>query len=406
MRGTVWALIIAAVAALVGITGRAQQRSVSAPVIVVFRADARLDGFENQYESDIRAQRDPDGWSYLNRGVTGAVQALERAHGFQADHVYSAALRGFAARLSQDQIAALQRNPLVSYIEADLPMHTIAQTIPWGISQIGADVSSTVAGDGMGAVTGVRAYIIDTGIDWTHDDLHVVWHVNFTGLFGGGNIDCNGHGTHVSGTVGAIDNTSDVVGVAPAVPLVGVKVLNCQGAGLTSTVIKGVDWVTQNAILPAVANMSLGGSASLALDTSVRNSAASGVTYAVAAGNDGADACNSSPSRAGLGTNGILTVAATDQNDQEASFSNFGNCVDVWAPGVGVLSTWPGGGTQTLSGTSMATPHVTGTAALFLSGNPSAGPVDVERAIKLFAQSVGTVSKDGRSIMRLWAGNF
>jgi len=279
--------------------------------------------------------------------------------------------------------------------------------LPWGIDKVDADISSTAAGDGTGTVTGVRAYVIDTGISRTHPDLRVVWHVNFTGLFGGGNTDCHGHGTHVSGTIGARDNDASVVGVAPGVALVGVKVLNCQGSGTTSGVIKGVDWVTAKAVKPAVANMSLGGTPSLALDNAVRASASSGIVYALAAGNSGADACGSSPARAGAGTdNGIITVAATDSSDTEASFSNYGDCVDIWAPGVGVLSTWPGGGTAVLSGTSMASPHTAGGAALYLSTNPGATPVDVESALNGAAEVTGTASKDGRAIRRLWVGGF
>ncbi len=375
--------------------------------IVVFEDAAPLPSFADGYRADSRAEADPDAWDYLDRGVAGAVQALERAHGFRADHVYSAALRGFAARLTAQQIDALERSPLVAYVEPDGEMRALAQTLPWGIDKVDADISSTAAGDGMGAVTGVRAYVIDTGISRTHPDLRVVWHVNFTGLFGGGNTDCNGHGTHVSGTIGARDNTINVVGVAPGVPLIGVKVLNCQGAGSTSNVIKGVDWVTAHGVKPAVANMSLGGSPSLALDNAVRNSAGSGIVYALAAGNEGADACNSSPARAGGGVdNGIITVAATDRSDNEAGFSNFGRCVDIWAPGVDILSTWPGGGTMRLSGTSMASPHAGGGAALYLSTHPGAGPVAVEGTLKSTAQMPGTLSKDGREISRLWVGGF
>jgi subtilisin family serine protease len=266
-------------------------------------------------------------------------------------------------------------------------------------------VSSALAGNGSGTVTGVRVFVIDTGADNTHPDLRVVYHVNFTGSFGGGNTDCNGHGTHVSGTAAAKDNTTHVVGVAPGAAIIGVKVLNCSGSGFTSTVIKGVDWVTAHAPLPAVANMSLGGPPSAALDSAIVNSAASGVVYALAAGNSGGNACNESPSRTGP-TAGVISVAATDINENEASFSNFGNCVDIWAPGVDVLSTYLGGGTATISGTSMASPHVAGSAALYLSLNPAATPADVEAAIKGVAQVTGTVSKDGRAIERLWVGSF
>ena len=175
--------------------------------------------------------------------------------------------------------------------------------------------------------------------------------------------DNSGHGTHVAGTVAAADNEWDVVGVAPGAPITGVKVLGCTGYGSTSGVIAGVDWVTRNARLPAVANMSLGGGASAALDQAVTESADAGVFYAIAAGNSHADACNYSPARAGT-HQGVLTLGATDSQDRPASFSNYGSCVDLWAPGVSILSTRLGGGTTTLSGTSMASPHGAGTGAL------------------------------------------
>ena len=196
------------------------------------------------------------------------------------------------------------------------------------------------------------------------------------------------------------------MGVAPGAPLTGVKVLGCNGSGSWSGVIKGIDWVTANAAKPAVANMSLGGGANQAVDDAVRRSAASGVFYALAAGNDGANACNSSPARAGAGTtNGIVTTAATDSFDREASWSNFGSCVDLWSPGVGILSTRRGGGTTTMSGTSMASPHSAGGGALYLSTH-AASPADVEAALKSSATGTGTVSKDGRAIKRLYVGGF
>jgi subtilisin family serine protease len=331
------------------------------------------------------------------------VQALEARDGFQAEHVYSAALRGFSARLTARQIAALEDDPNVEYVEADGEMHAIAQTLPWGIDRIDADLSSTLAGNGGGAVSNVNVYIIDSGIG-AHQDLNRVQHVNFAG---GRNDDCHGHGTHVAGTASARDNTVDVVGVAPGARLTGVKVLGCNGSGSTSGVIKGVDWVTANAAKPAVANMSLGGGVSQSLDNAVVASANRGVFYALAAGNSGANACNTSPARAGAGTNnGIVTVAATDSSDREASWSNYGACVDLWAPGVSILSTRRGGGTTTMSGTSMASPHVAGGAALYLSSNTAAAPSSVEAALKGAATVTAARSKDGRTIRRLYVGGM
>jgi len=398
--------LVICLAVAVPIAGSAQPPAATFPVIVVFHDHAAFHTFRGFYHADDRARANPAAWSYLDQGVVGTVQVLEVSHGFRADHVYSHALRGFAARLTARQIDALEQTPMVAYVEADGTMMAFAQTLPWGINRIEADLSSTLAGNGSGAVTNVNAYIIDTGIDLAHADLNVVRHVNFAG---GPNKDCNGHGTHVSGTVAAKDNTSDVVGVAPGAPLTGVKVLGCGGSGTTSGVIKGVDWVTANAGKPAVANMSLGGSASSSLDAAVVNSASSGVFYAIAAGNSGAGACNYSPARTGAGTNnGIMTVAATDSSDQEASWSNFGPCVDVWAPGVSILSTRKGGGTTTMSGTSMAAPHVAGTAALLLSSNTTKTPAEVEAQLKTDAvtHNPATTSKDGDLIQIIGAGTY
>ena len=381
----------------------AQRPSTTFPVIVVFHDNVPLDSYAPNYRADARAAANPAGWSYLDRGVAGAVQTLEAREGFRADHVYSAALRGFSAQLTGRQIAALEDDPNVAFIELDGEMRAIAQTLPWGIDKVDADTSSTLAGNGSGAVSNVNVYIIDTGIG-SHADLARINHVNFAG---GKNNDCHGHGTHVAGTSSARDNSSDVVGVAPGGPLTGVKVLSCSGSGSTSGVIKGVDWVTANAQKPAVANMSLGGGASQALDDAVVKSANSGVFYAIAAGNSGADACNSSPARAGAGTNnGVMTVAATDSADREASWSNYGRCVDIWAPGVSILSTRLRGGTTTMSGTSMASPHVAGGGALYLSNQTGASPATVEAALKNAATVTANKSKDGRTISRLNVGTF
>lgn len=397
-------LAVFTLAMLLSPVGSAQQRGASIPVIVVFEGLAPFGAFSASYRADDRAQADPAAWSYLDRGVAGLVQQLEREHGFRADHVYSAALRGFSARLTAQQIANLENDASVAYIEPDGVMTAIAQTLPWGVDKVDADVSSTLAGNGSGAISNVNVYIIDTGVDAAHADLSVAAHVNFAT---GPNRDCHGHGTHVAGTVAARDNTLDVVGVAPGAPITGVKVLGCGGSGSTSGVIKGVDWVTNNAKKPAIANMSLGGSVSQALDDAVVRSANSGVFYSVAAGNDGGDACNHSPARAGAGTsNGVLTVAATDSADKEASWSNYGSCVDIWAPGVSILSTRKGGGTTTMSGTSMAAPHGGGGAALYLSTHTGAIPSDVEGMLKSAATTTGNKSKDGATIIRLDVGSF
>ncbi|HWR52531.1 MAG TPA: S8 family serine peptidase [Bryobacteraceae bacterium] len=387
--------LLLAAALGVFVSGAIAQEAVSH--IVVLKEGADLRGFAQPGAL-------PPGLAAQDRGVVGAVRFLEQAHGFAADHVYSHAIRGFAARLTNRQVEDLNNSSIIEYIELDGEMKAIAQALPWGIDKIDADVSSTLAGNGSGTVANVNVYVIDTGVSVTHPDLNVVQHQNFAG---GPNDDCNGHGSHVAGTIAARDNTTYVVGVAPGAPITGVKVLGCSGSGSTSGVIAGVDWVTANARKPAIANMSLGGGASTALDRAVQNSADSGVFYALAAGNEGADACTKSPARAGAGTNnGIMTVAAVDSSEREASWSNYGSCVDIWAPGVSILSTYKGTGTKTLSGTSMASPHVGGGGALYLSGHTSASPSSVEQTLKGAAVSTPTRSKDGKAITRLSVVGF
>ena len=338
------------------------------------------------------------------RDPTAVAREHAQGYGAQVLQTYQHAIRGYAARIPDQRLDRVRADSRVDYVEPDQTMRAEAQTIPWGINKVDADASSTLAGNGSGAVSNVNAYVIDSGI-YKHPDLNVVKHVNFTG--DGRNSDCYGHGTHVAGSVAARDNASDVVGAAPGAPLTGVKVLGCTGSGSNSGVIKGIDWVTANAKKPAIANMSLSGSPSQALDDAVRRSAAVGVFYSLAAGNQGDDACTHSPARAGAGTdNGIATVAATNSSDGEWTSSNHGPCVDVWAPGDGVLSTKKGGGTTTKSGTSMAAPHVGGGAALYLSRNTTASPSAVEGALTSSATTTANTSKDGAAIVREYVGGF
>ena len=323
-------------------------------------------------------------------------------YGAAVDHVWGTALHGYSAVIPNARVAAVRADSNVAYVEADGVATIQAQTLPWGIDKIDADVSSTAAGNGSGAVTNVDAYVIDTGIDTSHPDLNVV---EFRNYVGGPNKDCNGHGSHVAGTIGARDDANGVVGVAPGIRLHAVKVLNCSGSGSWSSVISGIDYVAGTTTRPAVANMSLGGANDSSVDQAVKNAAANGVFFAVAAGNDGALACGHSPAAAGT-TNGVATVAATDSSDNEASWSNYGSCVDIWAPGVSIYSTYKGGGYATLSGTSMATPHVAGGGALYLSTHPAASPATVESALKTAATNTGQRSKDGRTITREYVGGF
>jgi subtilisin family serine protease len=338
------------------------------------------------------------------RDPTAVAREHAQRHGAEVLFNYQYALEGYAARIPEGRLDEVRADERVDYVEPDQTAQATAQTLPWGVNKIDADVSSTRAGNGSGAVSGVNAYIIDSGI-YSHTDLYRVNHVNFTG--DGKNYDCDGHGTHVAGSVAARDNTSYVVGAAPGAPLTGVKVLGCTGSGAYSGIIKGVDWVTANARKPAIANMSLSGPTSQALDDAIKNSAASGIFYSLAAGNQGADACNYSPARAGAGTdNGIATVAATNSSDGEPSWSNYGSCVDIWAPGASILSTSKSGGTATMSGTSMAAPHVGGGAALYLSKNTGASPSAVEGALTSGATTTANKSKDGATIIREYVKAF
>jgi len=277
-------------------------------------------------------------------------------------HVYTSAIKGFAARLPAPAADALGRNPLVASVEGDQVMRAdVTQSMnangdPWGLDRIDQNalpLSRTYTYTSTGA--GVHAYIIDTGI-WT---LHPEFGGRATNVFDAYHAtgeDCNGHGTHVAGTIGAA-----TYGVAKGVSLHGVRVLSCVGVGLNSDVIAGVDWVTANHLNPAVANMSLGGGKSPALDQAVTNLWNSGVFLAVAAGNDNVDACTESPS----GAASVFTVAASEKTDAKASYSNWGTCVEAYAPGSAIVSTYLGGTTMSLNGTSMATPHVVGVAALY-----------------------------------------
>jgi len=294
------------------------------------------------------------------------ANALVTAAGGSLLRVYGSALKGFAARLSAPAAAALQSNPLVAYVEADQVMRAdVTQSMdangdPWGLDRIDQSalpLSRTYTYTSTGA--GVHAYIIDTGIWTLHPEFGGRANNVFDAYMATGE-DCNGHGTHVSGTIGAA-----TYGVAKGVSLHGVRVLSCAGLGLNSDVIAGVDWVTAHHVNPAVANMSLGGGKSAALDQAVTNLWNSGVFLAVAAGNDNVDACTESPS----GAPSVFTVAASEKTDAKASYSNWGTCVEIYAPGSAIVSTYLAGTTMSLSGTSMATPHVVGVAALYKATN-------------------------------------
>jgi subtilisin family serine protease len=328
--------------------------------------------------------------------VPEIASEMAHRHGFAPDFVYESALKGFAGNIPEARLHDLLADPRVAYIEPDQEMHTDAQTLDWGVSATGADSSSTAAGNGSGTVSGVRIYIIDTGIQTNHPDLNVVGGANFS--TGSSYTDGNGHGTHCAGIAAAKDNSSYTVGMAPGAPLYAVRVLNNAGSGTTSGVIAGVNWVKQqkqnNSSIPMVANMSLGGGASSTLEQAVNNCINAGVVMCVAAGNDGANAGNYSPARV---ANAITVGAHSNINPTIASWSNYGSVVDILAPGVSIRSTYKGTTTAILSGTSMATPHVTGAAALYLSNATNAGSTPAQVATALVNASQNWINVNGRA---------
>jgi aqualysin 1 len=301
---------------------------------------------------------------------------LALTHKGKLKHVYHNAINGFAVEMSPEDAERLSEDFRVAYVEEDgvVTLDATQSNPPWGLDRIdqrSLPLNAIYTFNRTGA--GVFAYVIDTGILTSHTQFGGRA-ANVFDAFGGNGQDCNGHGTHVSGTIGG-----STYGVAKSVNLRGVRVLNCSGSGTNSGVIAGVDFVRTNHSNPAVANMSLGGGASSALDTAVNNLSNSGVAIAVAAGNSSTDACTSSPARAA----NAITVGATTTSDSRASFSNFGPCLDIFAPGQGILSAWIGSttATRTISGTSMASPHVAGVAALYKQANPSASSTTVRNAI-------------------------
>jgi subtilisin family serine protease len=318
--------------------------------------------------------------------VPATAEALARAHGGSVGFVYEHALRGFSVRLPERAASALARNPLVVYVEADQEFTVGAQSMPTGIARVFAPDNTRLDIDGTDdARVDVDVAVIDSGIDLDHPDLAVAGSVNCVTFFatcGSGGDDGNGHGTHVAGTVGALDNEVGVVGVAPGARLWAVRVLNNNGTGSTSQIVAGMDWVTARAGTIEVANVSISGPASTSVDTAVGRMADAGVAVAVAAGNNDASAASYSPARAAK----VLTVSAMadydgqpgslgqppssfclDQDDTLADFSNWGSAVEITAPGCRILSTYKGGGYAWINGTSMASPHVAGALALLAS---------------------------------------
>jgi hypothetical protein len=308
-----------------------------------------------------------------------SVTARARGLGARIGQQYSRAINGFSARLTTAQLQAVRADAAVSYVVPDSVVHTDATQTPavWGLDrtdQRSLPLNNSYTYTSTGA--GVTAYVIDTGIRLSHHEFGGRAVAGYTAIGdGNGTNDCNGHGTHVAGTIGGA-----TYGIAKGARLVAVRVLDCSGSGLISGVIAGIDWVTANHAASSVANMSLGSGANQALDDAVTRSIGSGVTYAVAAGNEQSNACQKSPARAPA----AITVGATTRSDsRDTDYSNYGPCLDLFAPGTEITSSWNSSdtATNTIRGTSMATPHVTGVAALYLQQHPGTAPALVRDAL-------------------------
>ncbi|RZG85220.1 S8 family peptidase [Acinetobacter pittii] len=333
----------------------------------------------------------------LNKDVGSSnefAQGIAKQHGGKVLQTYDAVLKGFAIYLpdvaSTAFVEAMKKNPKVVSVENDTIMKIDATTQSnpdWGLDRIDQkNLPLDSAYSYLQTGSGTTAYIVDTGILYTHQQFSGRVLSGYTAISdGNGTNDCHGHGTHVAGTVGG-----STYGVAKNVSLVPIRILGCDGSGASSNVIAGLDWILKNGKKPAVVNMSLGGEANASLDSAVENLFNNGYVMVVAAGNSNTDACSSSPARVSK----AITVAATDSTDTRASYSNYGSCVDIFAPGSQINSSWIGSNTATkvLNGTSMATPHVVGVVAEMLQSTPTATPQTISN--NLLNQASNNVVKN------------
>ena len=374
-----------AVAVSLGLSAAAhagELRKVANPIagqyIVVFNADAVAKDFARTAPS-TEADAGISAEQRLAAASEHAAVDLAARHGLDVRQTYGHALQGMVVR-SKSPLALkrLLADPRVAFVEEDgyVQLDATQSGATWGLDRVdqrALPLNGTYVYNSTGS--GVRAYVIDSGILSSHSEFSGRMLSGYSAINDGrGTTDCNGHGTHVAGTIGGT-----TWGVAKGVRLVPVRVFGCSGGSANSTIIAGIDWVRQNRVLPAVANMSLGGGASSATDTATNNLINSGVVVVVAAGNDNANACNYSPAR----TAAAITVGSTASNDTRSSFSNYGSCLDIFAPGSSIRSAWYTSTTasNTISGTSMASPHVAGAAAKYLSTSPSASPATVRNAL-------------------------